>query len=371
MISIAGIIVTIICIVYVSMVLYWLTGWHALLRRRLQPAQQQCFSIIIPFYNELEHIAVCLQSIVAVHYSRYNYEIILVNDGSTDGSEQLVERFMREHEDIDITLLFLPHVGKKKAVRSAVKQAKYDWILTTDADCEVPAEWMSIYNDYIEQNDCVMLCGSVSIKSQNTFMARLQQLETGAFMVAAAGSIAHGRALMCSAANMCYKKSMYESVHSYMEATLQYASGDDVFLLHACADKYGADSIGYVISPHAVVYTHAVSSLSGFLRQRSRWAGKTPHYSVRYPQYVAASVWLMSMLIVAAILLACIGMVKWSSVLWIFGAKFIADVPVMTAWCRHVKCKPLLWWYPVAAVCYPWYVAAVTVSMCLKCTDWH
>lgn len=353
------------------MVLYWLTGWHMLLRRRLQPAQPQCFSIIIPFYNESEHIAACLQSIAAVHYSRHNYEIILVNDGSTDGSEQLVEQFMREHEDIDITLLFLPHGGKKKAVHSAVKQAKYDWILTTDADCEVPVEWINMYNDYIGQHNCYLLCGSVCFKPQHTLMYCLQQLEMGALMVAAAGSIARHKALMCSAANMCYKKDLYESVSAYMEATQQYASGDDVFLLHACAYKYGAESIGYVISPHAIVHTHAESSLSGFLQQRSRWAGKTPHYHMLYPKCVAVVVWLMNMLAVAFTAVACIGTGMWWSVLIIMGIKCMADLPVMIIWCRHVACKPLLWWYPVAAVCYPWYVAAVTMCMCLKWTDWH
>lgn len=353
------------------MVLYWLWGWRMLLRHKPQTArQQQNFSVVIPFYNEAEHIMACLRSVAAVNYDRHKYEIILVNDGSTDDSALQAERFMREHADVHISLLFVPHGGKKKAVQQAVSQAKYEWILTTDADCEVPAEWMNIYRDYIEQNDCMMLCGSVCIKSQNTLMARLQQLEMGSLMVAAAGSIAHGRALMCSAANMCYKKSMYESVHTYMEATRQYASGDDVFLLHACAKKYGSHSISYVLSPQAVVGTQAVTAVSALLRQRSRWAGKTPHYSVRYPQYVAVAVWLMSMLIVAATLLTCIGTVKWSSVLWIFGAKFIADAPVMTAWCRHVRCEELLWYYPVAAICYPWYVLAVTVSMCCGRKRW-
>ncbi len=354
------------------MVLHWLSGWHTLLRSRPQSAiQQQCFSIIIPFYNETEHIAACLQSIAAVNYSRHNYEVILANDGSTDDSVQQAEQFMREHEDMDITLLFLPHMGKKKAVRQAVQQAKYDWILTTDADCEVSVEWMHEYSRYIGQYHYSLLCGSVSFKPQRTLMYRLQQLETGALMVAAAGSIGRHKSLMCSAANMCYKKDLYESVSAYMEATLQYASGDDVFLLHACADKYGADSIGYVISSHAVVHTHAVSSLSGFLRQRSRWAGKTPHYQMLYPKYVAAVVWLMNMLVVAFTAVACIDVGVWPIILIILGIKCMADLPIMIVWCRHVKCKPILWWYPVAAVCYPWYVAAVTVCMCLKRTDWH
>ena len=365
------VIVAVICLSYVSMVIYWLAGWYKIPEIRHNSREcKHTFSIVVAFYNEQTYIERCLESLVNVDYDKQKYEIILVNDGSTDHSIEIVKRIVSAYPQADITILNREHTGKKQAIQEGVQAAKYELILTTDADCAVMPAWIATYDAYYEKYAKCMMFGSVAFFSQPRLFNRLQQLEMGSLMVAASGSVGQEKVLMCSAANMCYTKNMYISVQSALDKSNKYISGDDVFLLHACAENYGATSIGYVRSSQALVYTQAQKSFRSFLRQRIRWAGKAPHYENRYAKYVALNVASMSILLISLLLLACVNMVGMKFALSVLVVKFLIDMPVLFIWCNYIGKRTLMYLYPLAAICYPWYILAVLAGMCGKNRWW-
>ncbi|MEZ4859222.1 MAG: glycosyltransferase family 2 protein [Flavobacteriaceae bacterium] len=85
-------------------------------------------SVVIPLYNKEQFIAKALQSVLSQTYT--NYEIIVVNDGSTDTSEKEVNRF----KDARLTLITIQNSGVSKARNLGVKHAMYSWIAFLDAD---------------------------------------------------------------------------------------------------------------------------------------------------------------------------------------------------------------------------------------------
>lgn len=96
-------------------------------------------SVVIPAYNEAERLPISIP-LVSSFLSRqgYTYEVLVVDDGSTDATADVVERLRGVHRRLE--LLRLPHRGKAYAVRAGVLAAGGERILMTDADLAAPIE---------------------------------------------------------------------------------------------------------------------------------------------------------------------------------------------------------------------------------------
>src|SRR3954451_23796219 len=107
------------------------------------------FSVIIPARNEADNIINCLQSIVANNYPQLHYEVIVIDDFSTDNTQAHVKAMQQQYNNIKL-LVLKEIIGnhsllayKKKAIELAIAEANGDWIVTTDADCLVPKDWLT------------------------------------------------------------------------------------------------------------------------------------------------------------------------------------------------------------------------------------
>jgi len=93
-------------------------------------------SIVVPVKNEEENIRNCVWSCLAQTYN--NKEIILVNDGSTDRTGEILDKMHKEHDNRNFHILHLSKsVGKKKAVEAASEIAKGDIYAFMDSDCDM------------------------------------------------------------------------------------------------------------------------------------------------------------------------------------------------------------------------------------------
>ncbi|MEK6867894.1 MAG: glycosyltransferase family 2 protein [Nanoarchaeota archaeon] len=109
-------------------------------------------SIIIPAYNEERFIGQLLQRVVAVdlHSLLYKKEIIVVDDGSSDGTAQNIRDFQQKHKHVALLLLSHPHnKGKGSAIRTGIAHATGDIILIQDADLEYnPNEYVQLLRPF-------------------------------------------------------------------------------------------------------------------------------------------------------------------------------------------------------------------------------
>ena len=92
-------------------------------------------SIIIPVKNEEENIESCVQSVINSSYK--NKEIIVVNDGSTDKTPNILEQLKKEYPDL-LSVLHLPNnLGKKHAIEKATEIANGEFYVFMDSDCNM------------------------------------------------------------------------------------------------------------------------------------------------------------------------------------------------------------------------------------------
>jgi glycosyltransferase involved in cell wall biosynthesis len=113
-------------------------------------------SVVIPSYNEMTNLQKGVLDKVQHFLERqqYEYEVIIVDDGSTDGSVAFVEKFSKENPKFKI--FRNPHTGKAGAVSAGMLQAEGEYVLFTDMDQATPIEEINKLLPFIEQSDIVI-----------------------------------------------------------------------------------------------------------------------------------------------------------------------------------------------------------------------
>jgi len=240
------------------------------------------FSIIIPARNEAANISACLNSILAQDYPSAFFEIIVIDDFSEDDTADIVKAMQTKNESIH--LLSLSNyfkqdeisAFKKKAIEQAVLHAKGDWIITTDADCIVPPQWLRLYHQFIIQQQPVFVAAPVMFIKESGVLNTFQLLDFLALQGITAAAVGAGQHSMSNGANLAFEKSAFIAVGGY-QGVDEIASGDDMFLMHKMK-KTLSNRIGYLFHPSAIVLTKAMPNWKDLIMQRIRWSSKARFY---------------------------------------------------------------------------------------------
>ena len=120
-----------------------------------------CYSIIIPIYNELNYLPILLDDIKK--YS-YNNEIIIVNDGSNDGSKELLEKC-----NFILLINLKNNCGKAVAVRKGLGVSKFEKIIIFDGDLEISPNELNKIMILNKNNDIISVFGNRNIKRLSFF----------------------------------------------------------------------------------------------------------------------------------------------------------------------------------------------------------
>jgi poly-beta-1,6-N-acetyl-D-glucosamine synthase len=261
--------------VYFSIVIALVVGWQIALEQPKNKKTGHKFSnisVIVPYRNEEKKLPSLLNSLLAQHYPIDNLEIILVNDHSTDGSERVVEEYAYGRPQIISGALDVSRTGKKQALSFGIAQAKGEIIVTTDADCNFSTQWVSKINEVFTDHHCKMAIGAVNMQPNSSFFSRLQAMEFASLIGVAAATVSYSAPTLCNGANLAFLKTVFIEVDGYA-GNLHIPSGDDEFLMRKIIAKHPG-GITFLNDGESVVSTQPASSVSEFLQQRIRWAGK-------------------------------------------------------------------------------------------------
>lgn len=112
-------------------------------------------SVIVPVYNVEKELPRCIESLLTQTYS--NFELLLINDGSSDGSPEIMEKYAEK--DLRIRTLHKKNGGVSSARNRGLEQAKGEYVCFVDADDAVAPQYMEwLYLALRQSGEAVAIC---------------------------------------------------------------------------------------------------------------------------------------------------------------------------------------------------------------------
>ena len=311
------------------------------------------FSIVVPFRNEKENLPNLLHSISLLNYPKDLVEVILVDDDSE-------EVFSVQYSVFSLKVIKNERKSnspKKDAIETAIQVAKNDWIITTDADCLVQKNWLTTFDQYIQENEVEMIASGVCYLPKNGFISAFQNLDFLSLQGATIGSFEIGKPFMCNGANFAYSKHFFKELNGFQGNDL-IASGDDVFLLQK-AILVAQKKVGFLLAKESIVATKSVETWFELFQQRVRWASKSTGYSSVYGKMLALVVLVGNLAWIVTFLFWLFQLIDPNIFLLFIGSKFLIDFILIYKTANFFESK--LQYVLASSLLYPFFSVSVAV----------
>ena len=230
----------------------------------------QPVSVIICARNNRQFLERNLDLVLQQDYP--NFEVIVVNDGSTDGTYDYLDDLNKKHDRLNVLHLDIDerfHRGKKFAQTIGIKAAKNAQLLFTDADCQpVSDQWLqSMSNHFTEDKSIVLGVGNYQRKA--TFTNWIIQLETFHSLLLYINFALAKIPYMGVGRNLAYRRDLFFQVKGF--ASHQHLlSGDDDLFVNETATK---TNVAVNLDSNSFTVSESKTGLGTWLKQKKR------HYS--------------------------------------------------------------------------------------------
>lgn len=309
-------------------------------------------SVVVPFRNEGRLTTDLLDALQRQSVPKLaEVEFLFVNDHSSDeGAEELVAAI--NGRGVNARIISADGRGKKAAQTTGIVNARGQLILTLDADVVPHPKWLETLIRIHFTHNWSYTSATVIPEASTSLLGKLFSLEFVSLQAATEGSFNLGHPFMSNGANSAFNIEAWEDARA-VRNDYRLASGDDVFLVQALQQL--GKPIGHAAHREAVVYTKMPDAWGAILRQRTRWAAKTTHYTSRFAQLVAVTV----------VLLAVFQIIGWwfspylCAVVWL--SKTWVDMRILRAMSKKYSID-IPWRYMLGlAFIYPMYTLLVVV----------
>lgn len=312
-------------------------------------------SVVVACRNEQENILCLLNSIALQDYPTGLFEVIIVNDNSTDRTNEIASEYTAIS---NIIVINNNGRGKKQAIRTGINAASGIIVITTDADCRMGKRWIRTIAAFYEKQKPDLIICPVQIEPGNGFFGSFQELEFLSLQGITAGSLLSGDGTMCNGANLSFPRDAYFAHMDNLH--FEIASGDDIFLLHSMK-KQNRSKILWLESPDIVVTAASSPTIGSFLKQRRRWFSKWNGYNDRFT-ILLGIVTFAAIMLQVSVLVAGLIYPKFIAVfLTIFILKSIPDFLILHNISGRYSRGELMKWFLPAQLIYPVYVLCVVL----------
>ena len=227
--------------------------------KRRSPKYQPLISVIIPAYNEEKVLKKSIGALLRSHYR--NFEIIIVNDGSTDKTKEIIDKLAMHPK---VRGIHQKNAGKPAAVNMGLNYAKGDIVASMDADTIFPRNVLGNFVRHFADPKIGAVAGTVKVGNIGNMVTRWQALEYITSINIERTAQAFINAIMivpgaCSA----WRKEAIVRANGYSDATLA-EDCDLTLMMHKLGYKVIQDL-------DAEAYTEAPMTLKNLAKQRFRW----------------------------------------------------------------------------------------------------
>jgi cellulose synthase/poly-beta-1,6-N-acetylglucosamine synthase-like glycosyltransferase len=352
--------VFLIYILFIGQLIYGCNRMKRFSKKEFTP--KTSFTIVVPFRNEKENLPNLLHSISFLNYPNELVEIILVDDDSED--EYRIQ-------NLELRIQMVKNIRKsnspkKDTIETAIQVAKNDWIITTDADCLVQKDWLTTFDQYIQENEVAMLASGVCYVPKSGFLSAFQNLDFLSLQGATIGSFGIDKAFMCNGANFAYSKAFFKELNGF-QGNESIASGDDVFLLQK-AVLSTPKKVGFILAKESIVATKPTENWTELFQQRVRWASKSTGYSSVYGKLLALIVFGGNLAWIVSFLLWLTSVLDQNIFMLFVALKFLVDFILLFKTANFFESK--LQYVLASSLLYPFFSVSVAVYSLFGKYNW-
>lgn len=324
-------------------------------------------TILLAARNEEQRLPACLASLLESDYPQDKIQIVVVNDRSTDRTQEIAEEFAARDERIHVLTLTqrLPNMsGKASALCQGMQHARGEIILLTDADCIVPPTWVAAMAAHFSPE--VGLVGGFTLLSpapalremipqshRDRLFAKIQTLDWMYLLTVGAGAAGLGKPVSILGNNFGFRREAYEQVGGYEK--LGFSIIEDFALMNKIVRETDW-RVRFSLDAGTTIFSFPSPTWREYLQQRVRWAAGGKEVG-----------WFAKLLMIVAFLahLAVVLVMFISPSLALLGllAILLADGALLWRCASRLQYKALLKYFPLFEIYFLVYsfVLAVTV----------
>lgn len=258
-----------------------------------KPDNFQKLSVVIALRNEGPNLPRLIDKLTNLDYPPDDFEVIFVDDNSTDNTYNSVVQLTNEilhFKIIKAVNKVLP--GKKGALSLGIEQSHFDFIVITDGDCLPGKNWLkSLSTVFVKGADFAF--GITPLINHGTFAGKISSFENLRASMLTFGLAHAGLPYSAAARSFGFKKEAFLKLNGY-SSTMDTLSGDDDLLLR---EAFSANmKIDLVTDPGSFVYSFTKENLKDYFIQKARHTTTSKYYLPR--QKIALALWhLINLLI--------------------------------------------------------------------------
>ncbi len=258
-------------------------------------------SVVVPARNEEANIENCINSIAESDYPVEKYEIIAVNDRSTDRTGEILDDLSKNIKNLKIVSIDEAHhhqnlKGKPGALQSGIDEAQGDIILMTDADCKVGSKWIKKISSCYKDKNIGFVASFTNIDGEGLF-DRIQAIEWIYMHTLACAGIGLGQPLGCFGNNISVRKSVFDQIGGFEK--IRFSVTEDLALITEFHNQ--GKGIIYFVDKDADIDTLPCKTIGEYIKQHHRWAIGGMELGLKAVFFVISSVSLWVGIIISLI----------------------------------------------------------------------
>lgn len=301
-------------------------------------------SVIICARNEEANLRLYLSEVLEQDYPCY--EVIVVNDGSSDDSNWVLKEFQARYSNlrtVEIRDQGHNRQGKKFAVTLGVKGAQYEHLVLTDADCFPQTDkWLKYMAQQFTAGIEIVLGYSPYTRAAG-FLNKYIRFETYQTALNYLANALRKNAYMGVGRNLAYTKSLFFKKKGFA-SHMHIPSGDDDLFVNQNATK---SNVAICLAPEAQVWSTPKDTYSAYQRQKSRHFGAGRAYKAKHKFMLTMQAFSVIAFYLLALLVLILQTPYWPVVIGAYVLRLVCQLLVNIPIMKRLQVKDLIWWYPI------------------------
>ena len=236
-------------------------------------------SVLVCAKNEAENLRKFIPELIQQHYPKF--EIVLINDGSTDETLEVMNQFANEFDHVKVVDVKPNEAfwgNKKYPLTLGIKSASFDFLLFTDADCRPNSpNWIKEMSRHFSNQHSLILGYGAYKKVKGSLLNLLIRFETVFTAIQYFSYALLGSPYMAVGRNLAYRKELFFETNGFTRHMNVQSGDDDIFVNDVATSK------NTTCCMHQEGFTESLgeTSFKGWFRQKKRHLSASPYYKMK------------------------------------------------------------------------------------------